>query len=85
MRVFIVTQFYLKAKTDFSITGQYRSGDIRHNFCDLTKIESSLGFKPEITFENGLIEFAEWVKSEPASDDGYETSLKELADRGLIN
>lgn len=78
-------QRLLGSKTDFSITGQYRSGDIRHNFCDLTKIESSLGFKPKITFENGLIEFAEWVKSEPASDDGYETSLKELADRGLIN
>ncbi|UWF78175.1 NAD-dependent epimerase/dehydratase family protein [Microbacterium neungamense] len=67
-----------------TISGQYRLGDIRHNVADTTALREVLGFTPATTFEEGVMRFAEWVLSEPIEDDGYERSLKEMADRKLL-
>ena len=66
------------------ITGQFRIGDIRHNVADLSKIQSILGFKPEITIEEGIQKFTEWVKTEEVQHDNYEQSLTELREKGLL-
>ncbi|PRD37401.1 UNVERIFIED_CONTAM: wbiB, partial [Trichonephila clavipes] len=47
-----------------SISGNYRLGDIRHNFADLTKIKSLLGFNPQVNFESGLKKFTDWVNTQ---------------------
>ncbi|MFD2938842.1 hypothetical protein [Flavobacterium notoginsengisoli] len=44
-----------------AITGKFRLGDIRHNYADLSKIKTLLGFKPEIYFEEGICKFPLWV------------------------
>ena len=44
-----------KSNIRISISGKYRKGDIRHNYADLTKIKSVLGFRPKIDFQNGQI------------------------------
>ena len=67
-----------------TVTGQFRKGDIRHNFADLTKIESQLGFKSEYSFESGLELFVEWAKSQELENDNYEKSLLELSERGIL-
>ena len=36
-----------------AVSGNYRLGDIRHNYADLTKINSKLGFTPKYSFEEG--------------------------------
>lgn len=33
------------------ISGNYRLGDIRHNYADISKIENLLGFKPKFSFQ----------------------------------
>lgn len=66
------------------ISGQYRLGDIRHNYADLTKIRSAFGFEPSVTIEEGLRQFVVWVKGEKIQVDRYEESLKELTAKGLF-
>ena len=43
-----------------------------------------LGFVPEITLENGLTQFCQWVKSQESVDTAYEESLAELEDKGML-
>lgn len=76
-----------KINTDvnISITGQYRKGDIRHNFADLTKIKTELGFVPEFSFAEGISRYILWAKSQDLEVDNYEKSLQELVDKGLLS
>jgi dTDP-L-rhamnose 4-epimerase len=66
-----------------TITGNYRLGDIRHNFADLTKITSKLGFLPEVTFESGIKKFADWVNKQAVNQDKYQESIDEMRKKGL--
>jgi dTDP-L-rhamnose 4-epimerase len=64
------------------ITGQYRAGDIRHCFADITLARRVLGYKPRVTLQEGLAELAEWLEGQQADDRVAEASA-ELAARGL--
>jgi len=64
------------------ITGQYRVGDIRHCFADITRARQLLGFAPRVDFEQGLGEFAEWLDGQSA-EDRVADARAELAVRGL--
>ena len=64
------------------ITGKYRVGDIRHCFADTSKIREKLDFEPRVDFEEGLLELADWLKTQIATDNVSKAS-KELASRGL--
>lgn len=66
------------------VSGNYRLGDIRHNFADLTKMRHLLGEWELTTFDRGLSEFVRWVMTQEVSADGYERSLREMADRNLL-
>jgi dTDP-L-rhamnose 4-epimerase len=77
-------QRLLEREVPTTVTGQFRLGDIRHNFADLTKIRGAFGFQPSVTVEEGLRRFVEWVREEPVGVDGYERSLEELKVRGLL-
>lgn len=68
-----------------TITGQYRKGDIRHNYADMSRISTSLGFKPQIDVPSGLAKFVEWMNAQEVASDGYEKSLAELRDKGLLS
>jgi dTDP-L-rhamnose 4-epimerase len=65
------------------VTGQYRAGDIRHCFADITKAQKLLGFEPSVSLEDGLQDLASWLEGQTASDRVAE-SRNELAARGLM-
>jgi dTDP-L-rhamnose 4-epimerase len=67
------------------ISGQYRLGDIRHGYADITAIRGALGFVPEISLEHGLARFVEWVKQQPAEHDRLDLATRELVSRGLMS
>lgn len=67
-----------------SVTGQYRLGDIRHNYADLTKINSLLGFIPKVTFDRGIQFFVDWVSQQNIQIDNYDKSIQEMKFRGLM-
>lgn len=74
----VLNKEYIQAE----ITGKYRVGDIRHCFSDISKAKELLGYQPQVTFEDGLVELAEWLEGQTAVDK-VDTMSKELAERGL--
>jgi dTDP-L-rhamnose 4-epimerase len=63
-------------------TGEYRVGDIRHCFGDITKAKQILGFEPAVSMEDGLAELSVWLEQQVAVDN-VEQAKEELAARGL--
>ncbi|MEY3413071.1 MAG: hypothetical protein RIQ70_1761, partial [Bacteroidota bacterium] len=66
------------------VTGNYRLGDIRHNFADLTKIKAKLDFSPKFNFEQGIKMFTNWVNEQAVQEDKSASSLEEMKARGLF-
>jgi dTDP-L-rhamnose 4-epimerase len=66
------------------ITGEYRMGDIRHNYADLSKINSLLGFTPAVSFNEGIQKFCEWVNQQAIVESKYDNSLDEMKKKGLM-
>jgi dTDP-L-rhamnose 4-epimerase len=73
----------LGINVDVNVTGNYRLGDIRHNFADLTHIKNKLGFNPKYNFERGIEAFANWVIQQEVKASNYEQSINEMKARGL--
>jgi dTDP-L-rhamnose 4-epimerase len=66
------------------ISGQFRLGDIRHGYADITAIHKQLEFAPAISLELGLDRFIAWVKQQPAEPDRLDAATQELISRGLM-
>lgn len=66
-----------------TVSGNYRLGDIRHNYADLTKIKAALGFEPKVSFEQGLAKFTAWVNTQEVQEDQYQKSIDEMKAKGL--
>lgn len=66
------------------ITGEYRLGDIRHNWADISRLRDLLDFTPEVTLEQGLARFAGWVSSQPLPEDQLDRANAELKRRNLM-
>jgi dTDP-L-rhamnose 4-epimerase len=71
------------ANVPVTISGNFRVGDIRHNVADLGKVKAELGFTPMVSFEQGIAEFAAWVKRQASPTDRYDDSIREMKSRGL--
>jgi len=65
------------------ITGKARSGDIRHNIADISRIGAELGFSVDRDFAEDLAELAEWVAQQQA-EDRVGQARQELEARGLV-
>jgi dTDP-L-rhamnose 4-epimerase len=70
------------------VSGQYRLGDIRHNYADMSAIGQRLAFSPKVPLEEGITRFVRWVKTQPVVKNGVEDGLdranRELIERGLM-
>jgi dTDP-L-rhamnose 4-epimerase len=64
------------------ITGNYRVGDIRHCFADISRARELLGYEPQVSFDAGLEELADWLDRQ-AAEDRVEAARAELHARGL--
>ncbi|MBI4145226.1 SDR family NAD(P)-dependent oxidoreductase [Candidatus Woesearchaeota archaeon] len=65
------------------VTGDFRKGDVRHCFADISKIRQKLGFKPGVTLEAGLNELKEWVDGAPAIDT-FAQATSEMKLRNIV-
>lgn len=65
------------------ISGNYRLGDIRHNFADISLAKKILGFEPQWSFDKGVEMFANWVNKQEIHEDNYEASIAEMKAKGL--
>ena len=65
------------------VSGNYRIGDIRHNFADITLARNVLGYEPKWDFETGIAEFCKWVNTQDVQEDNYSASIEEMKQKGL--
>ncbi|MDL2231939.1 NAD-dependent epimerase/dehydratase family protein [Porphyromonadaceae bacterium OttesenSCG-928-L07] len=72
-----------KSDIKLHISGNYRIGDIRHNFADITHIKTLLGFEPQYDFKAGIGKFVDWVNKQEVNEDRYEQSIQEMKNKGL--
>jgi len=71
-------------KVPLHVSGNFRVGDIRHNFADISAARHILGFEPKWSFSDGIAMFAKWVDSQDVKEDKYEASIKEMKEKGLF-
>ena len=74
----------MKSDIEPHVTGEYRIGDIRHNFADVSKLRNVLGFWPTVSVEHGMRRFAEWVETQPVPEDLLAQANAELKARKLM-
>ena len=72
-----------KSDIEINITGNFRIGDIRHNYADLSKIKRILGFTPKYNFHKGISLFCKWVNQQEIKEDKYLFSINEMKNKGL--
>jgi dTDP-L-rhamnose 4-epimerase len=66
------------------LMGQYREGDIRHCFADITRAKRLLGYQPRARLEDGVRDLVAWVKGQIALD-RVDEARKELDSRDLVH
>lgn len=64
------------------ITGEYRVGDIRHCFADISKAKKLLDYEPEVPLKEGMKELVNWLEDQMAIDH-VDKAKAELTARGL--
>jgi dTDP-L-rhamnose 4-epimerase len=72
------------SSSKIKISGNFRLGDIRHNYADITKIKNELDFEPQYDFETGIKEFVNWVNKQEIQENQYEASINEMKEKGLF-
>lgn len=73
----------LKSHSDIKVSGDFRVGDIRHCYADLTLAKQILNFTPKLSIEKGLNFFCEWFENQAPEVDKSENALQELSSIGL--
>ena len=63
---------------------QFREGDIRHCYADITRARERLGYEPQVKLESGMDELVEWVQAQSVVD-SFDSAARELSTRGLLS
>ena len=74
---------YYDVDVPVTVSGNYRLGDIRHNYADISLARRILGFEPKWSFDAGIAKFVEWVEGQEVQEDKYEVSIEEMKRKGL--
>ena len=72
-------------EVEVKVTGQFRVGDIRHNFASIDQARKLLGFEPQVSLSQGLGRFCAWAANEPVYGDRLDQATAELKAKGLAN
>jgi dTDP-L-rhamnose 4-epimerase len=82
-----VTRMLIKHLADDDIEpqilNQYRAGDIRHCYADVSKARQLLGFEPRISLQEGMSDLLAWVQEQTAVD-RFAQVEEELAAKSLV-
>lgn len=73
----------LRSDSKIAVSGEFRSGDIRHCYADLARARTLFDYSPATTFEDGLRRFVDWVVTQPIVADRSRDAQAELSAHGL--
>ncbi|MBD1847794.1 NAD-dependent epimerase/dehydratase family protein [Cyanobacteria bacterium FACHB-63] len=75
----------LHKPADYTVSGRFRVGDIRHAVADMSHYETLLGSWFPISLKAGLSQYLEWyLEQEPLSHAVLQASLREMERSGLL-
>ena len=74
----------LGIETRLNVTGQYRSGDIRHCHADVTRAKQVLGYRPQVTLQDALPEIVQWARDTIPATVAAPQAHRELELHGLV-
>lgn len=69
--------------SDIAVSGDYRIGDIRHNWADTTRLSRHISGWTARSLLAGLEQFVEWAKQQAEFTDRSLVAADELRERGL--
>jgi dTDP-L-rhamnose 4-epimerase len=72
----------LDVNVEPEVRREYRAGDIRHCFADISRARELLQYEPKVTFDDGMRELAGWLADQEA-EDLVEQATQALVTRGL--
>ena len=85
MQVAHAVNDYFGGKSKVQVNGAFREGDIRHGMADLTRAKKLLNYEPATEFKSGLDNFLSWAEESAPELAGYERSLAEMKQKGLLH
>lgn len=68
---------------NWRVTGEFRVGDIRSCYADISRARKLLGYEPRMGLEAGMAEFSAWAGGQESAD-LYARMLAELESAGLF-
>ncbi len=83
MRVAETLKRLLGSQSELQVSGDFRVGDIRHCYADLSNVRALLGFSPAVDLEDGLRAFCDWVATQAIGEDRSAQAMAELTKLGL--
>ena len=66
------------------VSGNFRLGDVRHNYACIKKAERWLGFRPRHEFASGIGRFCEWALAHGPEVSDYVGSIAEMKAKGML-
>ncbi len=84
LEVATILQNCYQINVETTVSGNYRLGDIRHNFADISKIKNDINWLPQTDINQGLKEFSNWVLVQKLPKLEYEKSLSEMKEKGMF-
>lgn len=83
MDVAKILRTLLVSQSELVISGDFRTGDIRHCYADLARAREILKFDPLLKIDQGLELFCQWLQTQPILQDRSDAAMNELALLGL--
>lgn len=75
----------INPKINPNYSQNYRIGDIRHCVADISKIRSTLGYSPSVTFKDGIEDLILWVNEQKDTFEyNSKKPMKILEEKGLL-
>lgn len=77
---------FFNNNVDIKVSGDFRVGDIRHNFADIKKINNlGINSKEFISFEEGYKKFLNWARDTGSSSFNIDEASKIMKDSGMYH
>jgi dTDP-L-rhamnose 4-epimerase len=75
----------MNKKAEFSVSGRFRVGDIRHAVADMSHYKTLFGEWQPTPLKNGLAQYLDWyLQQKPLSPSTLQASLQEMEEKGLL-
>ena len=72
-------------KAEYTISGRFRVGDVRHAIADMERFKTLLGEWKPTSLKAGIAQYLEWyLGEEPLEQATLEASLREMEQKGLL-